>query len=44
MAVLNDRHYIGFELSSQYFDIACQRLDDAENEKFFDQKVKETEQ
>lgn len=44
MAVLNDRHYIGFELSSQYFDIACQRLDDAENEKFFDQEVKETEQ
>lgn len=26
MAVLNDRHYIGFEISSEYFDIACQRL------------------
>ena len=44
MAVLTDRHYIGFELSSEYFDIACQRLDDAENEKFFDQEVKEAEQ
>ena len=30
MAVLNDRHYIGFELSSEYFDIACQRLDEVE--------------
>lgn len=30
MAVLNGRHYIGFELSSEYFDIACQRLDEAE--------------
>lgn len=32
MAVLNDRHYIGFELSSEYFDIACQRLDEVEGE------------
>jgi len=44
MAVLNNRHYIGFELSSEYFDIACQRLDDVENENFFDQEVKEAEQ
>jgi len=26
MAVLNDRKYIGFEISKEYFDIACQRL------------------
>jgi DNA modification methylase len=44
MAVLNNRHYIGFELSSEYFDIACQRLDDVEERKFFDQEVKEAEQ
>lgn len=44
MAVLNNRHYIGFELSSEYFDIACQRLDDVENGNFFDQEVKEAEQ
>lgn len=31
MAVLNDRHYIGFELSGEYFDIACKRLDEAES-------------
>lgn len=31
MAVLNGRHYIGFELDSTYFDIACERLDDAES-------------
>ena len=30
MAVLNNRHYIGFELDSQYFDIACKRLDELE--------------
>lgn len=30
MAVLNDRHYIGFELDPTYFDIACQRLDKVE--------------
>jgi DNA modification methylase len=29
MAVLNDRKYIGFEISKEYFDIACQRLDAA---------------
>lgn len=44
MAVLNNRHYIGFELSSEYFDIACQRLDDVENGNFFDREVKEAEQ
>lgn len=44
MAFLNDRHYIGFELSSEYFDIACQRLDDVECPKFFNLKVQETEQ
>ena len=31
MAVLNNRHYIGFELSEEYFDIACRRLDEVEN-------------
>ena len=30
MAVLNNRHYIGFELSPKYFDIACKRLDEVE--------------
>ena len=30
MAVLNNRHYIGFELDPQYYDIACKRLDEAE--------------
>lgn len=44
MAVLNDRKYIGFEISKEYFDIACQRLDDVEYPNFFDQKVQETEQ
>jgi len=44
MAVLNDRHYIGFEISSEYFDIACQRLDEVEYPKFFNQKVQDDEQ
>lgn len=44
MAVLTDRHYIGFEISKEYFDIACQRLDDVEYPKFFTLIVKETEQ
>lgn len=29
-AVNTNRHYIGFELDEQYFDIACKRLDEAE--------------
>jgi site-specific DNA-methyltransferase (adenine-specific) len=29
-AVNTGRHYIGFELDSGYYDIACQRLDEAE--------------
>ena len=29
--VNTNRHYIGFELDEKYFDIACQRLDEAEN-------------
>ena len=29
-AVNTDRHYIGFEIEQKYFDIACQRLDQAE--------------
>ena len=44
MAVLNDRHYIGFELSSEYFDIACRRLDEVERVNFFNQKVQDDEQ
>ena len=32
-AVNTNRHYIGFELDEQYFDIACQRLDEAEERK-----------
>lgn len=31
MAVLNNRHYIGFELDEKYFEIACKRIDDVEN-------------
>lgn len=31
MAVLTDRHYIGFEISKEYYDIACQRLNDVKN-------------
>lgn len=31
-AVNTNRHYIGFELDEQYFDIACQRLDEVEGE------------
>lgn len=30
MAVLNNRHYIGFEISEEYFDIACKRLNEME--------------
>lgn len=30
MAVLNDRHYIGFELDPTYYEIACKRLDESE--------------
>jgi DNA modification methylase len=29
-AVNTGRHYIGFETDSEYFDVACQRLDEAE--------------
>ncbi len=31
-AVNTNRHYIGFELDKNYFDIACQRLDEVEGE------------
>jgi len=43
IAVLNDRHYIGFELSSEYFDIACRRLDEVERVNFFNRKVQDDE-
>ena len=42
MAVLNKRHYVGCELDSNYFRIACQRLDAAE--KKMKQKAIEGEQ
>lgn len=29
-AIEAQRHYIGFEISEEYFDICCKRLDDAE--------------
>lgn len=32
-AVKTNRHYIGYESNSKYFDIACDRLDDAERER-----------
>lgn len=31
MAILNKRHYLGFEISEEYFDIASRRLDEAES-------------
>ena len=31
--VNTNRHYIGFELDPQYYDIACKRLDEAEGVK-----------
>ena len=31
--VNTNRHYIGFELDQQYYDIACERLDEAEGVK-----------
>ena len=33
------RHYIGFELDEKYFDIACQRLDEAK-ENFLTKKLR----
>lgn len=42
-AVNTNRHYIGFELDEKYFQIACDRLDEAE-EKFLRQKSLESEQ
>lgn len=30
-----NRHYIGFELDPQYYDIACKRLDEVENAQTF---------
>ena len=32
MAVVNNRHYIGFEIAEEYFEIACKRLDEVERE------------
>lgn len=29
-AVQTNRHYIGYEISEEYFDIACRRLDEVE--------------
>ena len=29
-AVLNHRHYIGYEINEEYFDITCRRLDEIE--------------
>lgn len=41
-AVNTGRHYIGFELNEEYFDVACQRLDEAEQTKF-EEKLAYTE-
>ena len=41
-AVNTNRHYIGFELDPQYFQIACDRLDEAE-EKILQRKSLESE-
>lgn len=32
-AALNNRRYIGYEISEEYFDIACERLDEIEGKK-----------
>lgn len=32
-SVRTNRHYIGYEIDDHYFDIACERLDDAERER-----------
>lgn len=32
-AIQTKRHYIGFEIDPQYFDIACNWLDDVETER-----------
>jgi site-specific DNA-methyltransferase (adenine-specific) len=40
-AVLSNRRYIGFELDEQYFDIACQRLDEVEGGGVVDGKFTE---
>ena len=37
-AVNTNRHYIGFELDEKYFDIACKRLDEAEEMVLIDGK------
>lgn len=42
-AVNTNRHYIGFELDEKYFQIACQRLDEAE-EKILQHKSLDSEQ
>ena len=31
-AIHLDRHYIGFEISDEYFDICCKRIEYAESE------------
>ena len=41
-AVNTNRHYIGFELDEKYFQIACDRLDEAE-EKILQQKSTDSE-
>jgi site-specific DNA-methyltransferase (adenine-specific) len=33
MAVLNNRHYIGFELSEQYCEIAKKRIEEAKKQR-----------
>ena len=32
MALLNDRHYIGFEMNEEYFQIADKRVKEAEED------------
>ena len=31
-AVKTNRHYIGYEVNSEYYQICCERLDEVENE------------
>ena len=37
--VLTGRHYIGYELDPEYYDIACKRLDEVESSDYLDPEI-----
>ena len=37
--VLTGRHYIGYELDPEYYDIACKRLDEVESPDYVDPEI-----